>query len=214
MVTTVERGAGRRYRQKSAEERRAERRTRLLDAALDAFGTRGYARTSIEELCTAASVSTRSFYEEFRGREDVLTELHDLINARVFDAVIAALESIPGDDVAARAEAGARAYFGTMTADPRWARIAVVESVGVSPAMEAHRRATLERFAALIQAEADRLAAAGVVATRDFSLTARALVGVFLELLNTWSPQRDLRSFVDDVSGEAARLIVASVVQP
>ena len=45
------------YGGRSAAERRAERRERLLAAGLELFGTRGYAATSIERLCAAASVS-------------------------------------------------------------------------------------------------------------------------------------------------------------
>ena len=47
---------GRPYGGRSPEERRADRRRRLLDAALDRFGTTGYASTSITELCSSAGV--------------------------------------------------------------------------------------------------------------------------------------------------------------
>jgi AcrR family transcriptional regulator len=56
------------YAGRSAQQRREERRNRLLSAGQDLFGGQGYRTTSIEALCTAAGVSTRAFYEEFSGR--------------------------------------------------------------------------------------------------------------------------------------------------
>ena len=205
---------GRRYADKTAGERRAERRTRLLDAAVDAFGKDGYRATSIEQLCAAAGISTRNFYEEFSSREELLIALHDDLNARALEAVVAAIAEVDPNDLEARARTGVQAYFRVMTGDRRWARIALVESVGVSPAAEAHRRTAIDRFAGLIRLEADRLAEAGIVSARDHGLTAVALVGAINGLINTWTVETDWNQRVDQVSEEAARLIVRAIAEP
>lgn len=207
-------GRGRRYRDKTATERRAERRARLLEAALDAFGNAGYRSTSIEQLCADAGVSTRNFYEEFAGREALLIALHDDLNARALDAVVSAIADVDPDDLPARADAGVRAYFGVMTSDERWARIALVESVGVSPNAEAHRRAAIDRFAELLRLEATRLSAAGIVPERDHTLTSIALVGAINGLINTWSADGTWRARVELVVGEATRMIVLAIGGP
>jgi AcrR family transcriptional regulator len=201
----------RRYRQQGGPERRAERRGRLITAALDAFSQRGYRATTIEQLCSAAGVSTRNFYEEFAGREALLATLSDILNQRAFDAVVAAIADLDPADLAGRATAGVRAYFEVMTADPRWARIALVESVGVSAEMEAHRRAPLERFAALIEGEANRMVELGRAPTRDYSLTVIALVGATNELIYTWVRRPDREEIVERVINEATRLFLAAV---
>src|SRR5438445_1202863 len=85
---------GRRYGDKEPAQRRAERRSRLLEAALDAFGTTGYRATSIEQLCADANISTRNFYEEFATREALLVQLHDDLNQRALEAVVAELADI------------------------------------------------------------------------------------------------------------------------
>ena len=57
-------GAGahsRMYRGVDTEQRRAERRERLLEAALDEFTTRGYHKTKIADLCA----QSRRFHQEF-----------------------------------------------------------------------------------------------------------------------------------------------------
>jgi AcrR family transcriptional regulator len=206
--------AGRRYGDKTAAERHDARRSRLVEAALDAFHESGYAGTSIEQLCARAGVSTRNFYEHFGSREQLLIELHDDLNGRALESVGRAVAAADPNDLAARAYAGVRAYFDVVTTDPRWARIAVVESVGVSPAAESHRAEALGRFAGLIELEADRLAAAGIVPARDFHLTAIALVGALLGLVNTWTTTPNWAARVDDVVDEAAQMIVAAISRP
>ena len=202
--------AGRRYAEKSAPERRADRRARLLEAAVEAFGTHGYRNTSIEQLCAAARISTRNFYEEFSGREELLITLHDDLNARALEAVVEAISGIDPDDLEARARAGVAAYFRVMTSDRRWARIALVESVGVSPEVQAHRRTAIDRFADLIRLEAARLAEAGVLPRRDYRYTAVALVGAIEGLINTWTADPDWDRHFDQVVEEAAALIVVA----
>ncbi len=202
--------SGRVYRDKTADQRRADRRARLLATALDAFGTNGYGVTSIEQLCADAGISTRNFYEEFKSREALLLALHDELNARALEAVVGALAEIDPDDFDARALAGVRAYFDVMTSDRRWARIALVESVGISPTAEAHRRAAIDRFAQLIRAEATRLAGDGLLPERDYELTAIALVGAINGLANTWTAEGDWESRLDDVVATAARLILVA----
>jgi AcrR family transcriptional regulator len=204
---------GRRYGAQTAAERHAARRARLLEAGLELFGTRGYRDTAIGQLCSAANVSTRSFYELFPGREALLIGLHDAINADALAAVADALGDLDPDDLPGRARAGVAAYLRTMTSDRRRARVALIESVGVSREAEAHRQEAIGRFAQLIQLEGERLAAAGVVAGRDFGLVSVALVGAINGLVNTWSADPDWDAHVDAIVGVAADLIVAGVSQ-
>lgn len=200
----------RRYAAKSATERRADRRARLLEAALDAFATHGYRSTSIEQLCATARISTRNFYEEVSGKEELLVTLHDDVNARALEAVVEALADIDPDDLEARAHAGVEAYFRLMTQDPRWARITLVESVGVSPEVYAHRRSAIDRFAELIRLEFERLTQAGVLPPRDYRLTTVALVGAIESLVNTWTADPEWDRHFDQVVEEAAAIIVAA----
>jgi AcrR family transcriptional regulator len=205
---------GRRYGDKTPDERHDARRERLVEAALDAFAADGYAQTSIEALCARAGVSTRNFYEHFASREELLLALHDDLNARALQAVAGAVAGADPDDLRARAYAGARAYFDVVTTDPRWARIAVVESVGVSRTAERHREEAIGRFAEVIELEATRLAEAGLAPARDHQLTAVALVGAINGLVNTWTTTPDWADRVDDVVEVAAELIYAAITRP
>jgi AcrR family transcriptional regulator len=169
--------AGRRYGGKTAAERRAERREKLLDAALELFGTIGYAATTIEMLCAATRLNPRYFYEEFQTREALLAAVYDRHAQSVLETVGAALERAPTDDPRARLEAGLQAFVDGSLADERAARINYFEMVGVSPEIEAHRRGVLRTYADLIAGQLEMMAIEMQPEIPDRRLAAVALVG-------------------------------------
>ena len=76
--------AERRIRGRTLAERREERRDAMLAAGLDLFGTKGYAATTVEEVCRRAYVSSRNFYEEFDNRLSLLVAVGERIVAAAF----------------------------------------------------------------------------------------------------------------------------------
>jgi len=181
--------ARRTYGGRSAADRRAERRERLLEAGLELFGTEGYATSSIEKLCTHAGVSTRNFYEEFHSREDLLITLHVRVIERSFRAVIAAFEDAAELELAERFELAVRAFIHTTASDPRWARLAYVEVIGVSDAVEKHRISWRNKWSDFMVAEAERAVARGEAGSRDFRMASVALIGAVNELVHHYSPR-------------------------
>lgn len=174
----------RRYGGRTAEQRRADRRERLLDAGLRLFGTVGYTSTTIEGLCAAASLNARYFYEQFRNREELLAAVYRRHVDGVIDEVAAAIEATA--DPAIRLEAGLRSFVEATLADERGARINYFEMVGVSPALEQMRRGVDRDYAELITREAARLPRIG---TRPFEQRrdiAVALVGAVDGLIIDW----------------------------
>lgn len=199
--------AGRRYGGQTEDERRTDRRRRLLDAALEIFGTSGYQTSTITNICSTAGVSTRNFYDEFPDKESLLVALHDDVNERALVATVDALAASGSTDLEERARTGFQAYLDVFVTDPRWARIAFVEAVGATPATYAHRQAALDRFTELVRAEADALAAQGLVPARDRRFTARAIVGALTALVEAWGTPDG--PTVDDVVDEATRVVVS-----
>lgn len=54
-----------------AEKPRANARTKLLDAAMTVFRQRGYAATTVDDLCSAAGVTKGAFFHHFATKEAV-----------------------------------------------------------------------------------------------------------------------------------------------
>ncbi|GAA2623940.1 TetR/AcrR family transcriptional regulator [Actinomadura fulvescens] len=201
------------YGGRTAEERRAERRERLLGAGLELFGTQGYAATSIERLCSAASVSTRNFYEEFSGREELLAALHLELNERAHAALSEAVAEAAPEDLPTRVERIVSAYVRVTASDPRWARISFVEVIGVSPELEALRLEWRERWADMIVALADDAAARGEAVARDYRLTAISIIGAVNNLVHHWSARgQDIP--LDAITAELTHLILAVTTTP
>jgi TetR/AcrR family transcriptional repressor of nem operon len=50
---------------------RKDARTKLLDAALGMIRAKGYAATSVDDLCQAAGVTKGAFFHHFRSKEDL-----------------------------------------------------------------------------------------------------------------------------------------------
>ena len=46
-------------------------KTRLLEAALEVIRTKGYAATTVEDICARAGVSKGSFFHHFAGRRSL-----------------------------------------------------------------------------------------------------------------------------------------------
>lgn len=177
--------ASRRYGGKTSEERRAERREKLLDAALEMFGTVGYAGTTIEMLCAATRLNPRYFYEEFQAREALLLAVYDRHVDRVLAEVGAALASAPAAP-RARLETGLRAFVTGVLADHREARINYFEVVGVSHALEERRRQVLRTYADLIATQMEQFAADEPPPGGDRRRAAVALVSATDGLITDW----------------------------
>ncbi len=63
----------------------------LLDGAMQQFALHGFAKTSMADIALASGISRTSLYKHFPTKEDVFKALSARINARVYDAVVAAV---------------------------------------------------------------------------------------------------------------------------
>jgi AcrR family transcriptional regulator len=172
------------YGGKAPEQRRLDRRARLLASALDLFGTQGYARTNLTAICAHAGVSTRDFYIEFASRETLMGALYEHLVANVLGHVVRGLGEAPAGP-RARVIHGLRAFVRAYLVDPRVARVLCLEMVGASPELEQLRRRGMRSFAALIETQAYELLQ-GDVPRDALRLSALALAGATNELIVEW----------------------------
>jgi len=172
------------YGGETAAERRRQRRARLIAAGIELIGDFGYPQLRVRSLCTHAGLTDRYFYESFATLEDLLVAIYTDIMDTVTAGTLAANQ--PAGVLSARDQTHQvlAAFFAAVTADPRRARIQLIEIVGVSPTVETTRRAVMHHFAVLI---ADGVRAWGYGGDdSDRMLTATAVVGAINELLVAW----------------------------
>lgn len=191
------------WRGKSPRERQETRRRQLLEAGLEVFGTEGFRAATVGRICREAGLTNRYFYEHFTDREAALRAVYDGL---VHEALQRISEPLQGGEgpLEVRVMAAVDAYLSFSMEDPRRPRVISVESVGVNPVMEAHRRGVRHRIADLFTQEYRRSVRVGTSVDRPFDKQALALVGAANELVIDWvlsDRSRTREELSEDVAG-------------
>lgn len=168
----------------SAENRRAERREKLLDAAFDLLGTEGTQATTVRGVCRGARLTPRYFYESFPDLDSLLVAVFDRMFEEATERVLAAIKAAP-QEPEARSRAAIETFVVYLTDDPRRARVAFVEALGNEPVMR-RRLDAMRLFADIIAAEARQLYRPPADADALVDITSTMLVGGMAELLIAW----------------------------
>lgn len=150
MAASPARNATRRYRGSSAAERRAERRERLILAAIRVYGERGYRNATVKAVCDAAGLTERYFYESFANSEALLVASYRAVTSILLKALDEVGAATPGS-AADRVRAILARYFQALQGDPQSARLFLVEIAGVSAELDKVFAASLEAFGDLLQ---------------------------------------------------------------
>lgn len=158
----------------------------MLDAALDLFGTAGYASTSIGMLCERSSVTSRYLYEEFGSKEGLVVALYDSIMSDVAAAVTAAEPGEAVDDAPAAIRRQLSAFVHAMVDDERRGRIALIEVGAATPALELRRRETNRATAARIGGQIAAVGTPLAIPRGDLDLFGLAVVGAVNEVVIDW----------------------------
>jgi AcrR family transcriptional regulator len=137
----------------SAQQRIAERRERLLEAALAEFGTRGFAATGVKDVCRRAGLTDRYFYESFKDGEELFLAVLDRATERLAIAVAKAVTAAPSSPEP-QVRAAIEAFIRELADDERLARVVFREAGGAGPEADRRMRATLRRFADMVEATA------------------------------------------------------------
>lgn len=126
----------------------------ILQGAALAFGRRGYADTSVEDILAAARVSRRTFYRFFRSKEDVFERLFEVASALFLESIRLAAAS--ASDAFEKAERCVDAYLQVpITAGPIY-RVFYVEAMRPGTRLEARRQQVIDTLIGLLDEEAIR----------------------------------------------------------
>jgi AcrR family transcriptional regulator len=128
-------------------------RERLIAAMAEVCGEKGYAESSVAEIAKRASVSTASFYRQFKDkRECMLVSFEEL-----FGRLLGAIEAACGGeaDAARRPAVAARTAAELLSGDLPTARLLSVEVLSVGPDGVAAQHEAIERLASLLRGAPD-----------------------------------------------------------
>ena len=157
-------------------------RDRLIDAMARVVARKGYANASLTEVCAAAGVSTRAFYEHFADKEACLLA--------AFDLGVDLMQKAVAEAFSRRARWPERIHHGLDTllrilaAEPAFATMAVVEVLAAGPRARERRRALLEGYAGFF-AEVPRRPGGPEVPAGVVEAVIAGVYGVIFDLVST-----------------------------
>jgi AcrR family transcriptional regulator len=118
-------------------------RQRMLQAAVEVVGERGYRKTTIEAIAKTAKVALITFYEQFADKEECFLAAFD----ESVEAAAAALAELleAGEPWPDQLASGLEIVLEMVAAEPARARLCIVESQAAGPAGLARYQAALAR---------------------------------------------------------------------
>jgi AcrR family transcriptional regulator len=168
----------RRYGGASAAERAAQRRERLLDAALDVFGRHGWRHSTMRLICAQARLNDRYFYEHFATLDEIFLAVHKQLSADVAARIMLQVAQQP-DDPILQTRAGLKAFFEYIKEDAR----------------RAHLNARVSQYAGLLR-ERFKARYPKLTIPLDVELVVGGFVGMVIHTATVWS-QRQFDTPVD-----------------
>lgn len=133
----------------SAQQRRDQRRERLIEAAIRVYGRVGWRNATVKMVCEEAGLTERYFYESFTNGEALLIASFDTVTQLVLNCLDGIRAEHEGS-TETRCRAVLSAYFQMLKDDPDGARLFVVEIARVSPAVDEIMAHSLRSFGDLL----------------------------------------------------------------
>jgi AcrR family transcriptional regulator len=156
----------------------SNQRERILAAVADVCSAAGYVAMSVEDIVVTSGVSRRTFYDNFRGKEDVYLAAFDEVSKQLLTRVYAAYEG--ADGLVAKVRDSLAAFLTFIADEPTFADMCIVEVMAAGSNAIERRNRTMAAFAELIE----QAAAAELPKSKlPPALTAETLVGGIYEVV-------------------------------
>lgn len=172
----------------------ADARTRLAQAAVEAFGARGFHGTTTRDISTTAGMSPAAMYVHHRSKEDLLFELSLTGHQRMLDLVCASMAV--SDDPVVQLSTFVEDFVRDHAIEHRVARVINYELEALTPEHLAEivvlRRAVDRELRSVIQRGVD----SGVFSTPDPAMTTLALLSFGIDVARwyraggRWTPDQ------------------------
>jgi AcrR family transcriptional regulator len=205
IVTRPDAAPGRRARRKQ------EIRDRLLEAARSLFDQKGFAATTVDEICDGADVSQKTFFNYFPTKHNVVREIAERFLEEI-GALIEEARKQPGSMADRLAHLFHRVGEESLRAGPRHkellvevVRVAQVDGSGPEQSRRLHAA-----FRALLE---DGAAAGELTTEHDAAFLTEVVVAAFISILLNWQSVEGypLGEHLDEAARFLGRAISRSV---
>ena len=159
-------------------------KSRILDAALNIFASKGYYDTKLDEIVDESSTSKGAIYFHFPNKERLFLALvdqfADLLERRVTEAIE------PEEKGIARVRIALETCLDTFGQYRRPAKILLVQAVGLGAPFENKRNEVNDRFAHLIETYLIEAIEVGDIAPTDTEVVSYAWMGAIYGVVIRW----------------------------
>ncbi len=159
-------------------------KSRILDAALNIFASKGYHDTKLDEIVDESSTSKGAIYFHFPNKERLFLALvdqfADLLERRVTEAIE------PEEKGIARVRIALETCLDTFGQYRRPAKILLVQAVGLGAPFENKRNEVNDRFAHLIETYLSEAIEVGDIEPVDTEVVSYAWMGAIYGIVIRW----------------------------
>ena len=168
-----------------ADQRRADRRRRLIAAGLDLIGTEGLSGTTFRAVCERARVGPRFFYESFPDVESLAIALFDEV---IHDAMTQteAANAVAAHDLTSQVRTAIETFLPLVIDDRRVARLIFVESYATPHLLERRFAAMRELTELSVQQTSEYIDLPAEDGQRILNAVTRLITGGIAELVLSW----------------------------
>jgi AcrR family transcriptional regulator len=198
------------YAGRSAEDRQAERRSRLLTAGRQAWGESGLSGVSVRGVCALAGLTDRYFYESFANREALILAVADQLRDEML-AVMVQGGVVTDGGIEAKLRGALNAILRAAVGDPAALRIFTSDPSDL-PALAQQRRGMLTMITDLVIQFVPELLT-GPVDAHQLRLAALFSVGGVNQLIESWI-DGSLPMSTEQLAADCARLCVSVLGPP
>ena len=170
----------------------ASQRARMLDAITRAVAAKGYSRVTVGDVVSIAGVSRRTFYEQFKDKEECFLAAYETGSEALIGNIARATFSL-GEDATWREvlQVAIDSYVAGLVEDPEFARTFLVDVLGAGPEAVERRSVVYERFVQQYVVLSRRAATEEPELGEVPEIYLRALVGGVAELVQQHLLQED-----------------------
>jgi len=162
----------------------ASTKTRILDAALNIFSSKGYYDTKLDEIVDESGTSKGSIYFHFPNKERLFLALVDQFADLLERHVVEAIEQEAAG--MARVKVALATVLNTFGKYRRPAKLLLVQAVGLGTTFEQKRLEVNDRFAQLIETYLQEAIDVGDIGLVDTEVVSHAWMGAIYSVIIRW----------------------------
>ena len=125
-------------------------RERIITALVDTVAERGYNATTVAHITKAASVSRRTFYEHFAGKEACFLAAYEMVADHIRESMQVAAEAFEEWPQKVRAALATMLRF--LAGEPELARVCMIEPIAAGGEIADRHRASMQGFVEILRA--------------------------------------------------------------